>query len=51
MLTTFITHTGFGRAGEGQADEFDDGFVNDRPTVRRPGISMVFMVGVEEGMF
>ncbi|MBW3698609.1 DNA helicase II [Vibrio sp. T187] len=51
MLTAFLTHAAL-EAGEGQADEFDDAVqLMTLHSAKGLEFPMVFMVGVEEGMF
>ncbi|MBC3617947.1 DNA helicase II [Vibrio metschnikovii] len=51
MLTAFLTHAAL-EAGEGQADEFDDAVqLMTLHSAKGLEFPLVFMVGVEEGMF
>ncbi|SEG72459.1 DNA helicase II [Vibrio hangzhouensis] len=51
LLTAFLTHAAL-EAGEGQADEFDDAVqLMTLHSAKGLEFPMVFMVGVEEGMF
>ncbi|MCW8348836.1 DNA helicase II [Vibrio sp. ZSDZ65] len=51
LLTSFLTHAAL-EAGEGQADEFDDAVqLMTLHSAKGLEFPMVFMVGVEEGMF
>ena len=51
MLTAFLTHAAL-ESGEGQADEFDDAVqLMTLHSAKGLEFPMVFMVGVEEGMF
>lgn len=51
MLTAFLTHAAL-EAGEGQADEFDDAVqLMTLHSAKGLEFPVVFMVGVEEGMF
>ncbi|HBK7310931.1 DNA helicase II [Vibrio cholerae] len=51
MLTTFLTHAAL-EAGEGQADEHDDAVqLMTLHSAKGLEFPLVFMVGVEEGMF
>ncbi|HCG6160134.1 TPA: DNA helicase II [Vibrio parahaemolyticus] len=51
LLTAFLTHAGL-EAGEGQADEFEDAVqLMTLHSAKGLEFPLVFMVGVEEGMF
>ncbi|HCG7163354.1 TPA: DNA helicase II [Vibrio parahaemolyticus] len=51
LLTTFLTHAAL-EAGEGQADEFEDAVqLMTLHSAKGLEFPLVFMVGVEEGMF